>query len=125
MATLPSRTILVADDSAIVVRVVRRRLERRGFDVVEATSAADCRSIDATSLAAAVFDLQLGDAEGAVSAARLLAHNPTVRVAFYSGCLTSERVGRAQALGPVFDKASDLEALLDWLCAEGTVSAVD
>ena len=118
MASVRPFKILIADDSPIVLRVIRRKLERLGFEVIEASTEAQCGAVEGASLNFAVFDLELGDACGTVSAGRLLAGNRALRVAFFSSSNKPPALARAAALGRVFSKDDGIDALLAWVGAQ-------
>ena len=56
--------VLVADDEPGVVRLLRRQLERSGFEVVEATDVAVLRAALAREPEIVLLDLRLGNASG-------------------------------------------------------------
>jgi len=56
--------VLVADDEPAIVRVLRRQLERSGFEVVEATDVALLRAQLAREPEIVLLDLRLGNASG-------------------------------------------------------------
>jgi DNA-binding response OmpR family regulator len=99
---------LVVDDSAVVRRVVASRLTQLGLDVIEDESAKADADVDL-----AVLDLDLLDGDGLEVAHRLRAKKPALPIAFFSS--GSELIERARALGPVFHKPDELEALMAWV----------
>jgi two-component system, response regulator RegA len=113
----PMRPVLLVDDSALVRRVLARRLATEGFEVREEGSVAGAREADPTDLVCAVIDLELSDGEGAELAATLLGACPSLRVAFFTASAGAELVERARELGPVFDKSSpkDIDKIVDWV----------
>ncbi len=56
--------VLIADDEPSIVRVLRRQLERDGFEVVEATDVGRLRAQLAREPEIVLLDLRLGDASG-------------------------------------------------------------
>ncbi|MDB4996317.1 MAG: hypothetical protein JWM74_3749, partial [Myxococcaceae bacterium] len=58
------RPLLVVDDSPVALLLVTRRLRAEGVALQQATSVAEARVVDATELAGALLDLELGDGTG-------------------------------------------------------------
>lgn len=111
----PSKRVLLADDSALVRHALSRRLTALGFEVVEAGTDEDAQGVDAATIAFVVMDLELGAADGTVTAARFRAANPLVRVAFFTSGSSVAVLERAKALGPVFAKPDELDQLIAWM----------
>jgi len=107
---------LVVDDSPVALRVVSRRLGALGFDVREASTAADARRVDAVTLACAIFDVELSDGNGPDLAAVLRAGCATLPIAFFTSGAATRLLERAHACGPIFLKP-DLDGLLQWALA--------
>jgi len=106
-------TILLVDDSPLVLHAVARRLEAEGFEVrAEATLGAG-RAVDPSSLACAAIDIDLPDGSGLELGVELLAARPALPVAFFTAGASTNEVARARALGPVFHKP-DVDALVAW-----------
>jgi two-component system OmpR family response regulator len=99
---------LVVDDSAVVRKVVASRLTQLGLAVIEDERATAFAEVDL-----AVLDLELPDGDGVAIALRLRAAKPDLPVAFFSS--GSELIEKARALGPVFHKPDELEALIAWV----------
>jgi two-component system response regulator RegA len=110
--------VLVADDAPVARALLGRRLRALGVAFVEAASAAEARAIDATTVACALLDLELGDGSGADVAEALRAACPDVPIAFFSGGASSQDMARALALGKVFKKPDELEDALTWLTSQ-------
>ncbi|MFO0676030.1 MAG: response regulator [Polyangiaceae bacterium] len=113
---------LVADDSAVVRTLVRRRAEKAGVALVVAESFADGvnRIRDDGPYDAALFDLDLGDGTGPDLAARFRASWPDAPFAFFTGGATATVAEAARALGPSFGKPDGLDDAFAWLEAELT-----
>jgi DNA-binding NarL/FixJ family response regulator len=109
------RTVLVADDSSVARHALVRRLAAHDLNVHEEASARGAASVDATECACAVLDLDLGDGDGVGVAEALRKDAPALRVAFFSSDTDGGLVERAKAIGPVFKKPDDLEALVAWV----------
>jgi DNA-binding response OmpR family regulator len=107
--------VLICDDSAVARVSVARRVRAAGLDVVEEESAAGASSVDATGIACALLDLDLGDGSGADVATRLRASNGALPIAFFTSERSGGEVARASAIGPVFAKPDDLDAAVDWI----------
>jgi two-component system response regulator RegA len=114
---LESPLIYIADDSDVVRRTVRRRLEAAGLRVHAGGSAADSRNVTIRGFACALLDLDLGDGDGVDVAELLRVHQPDLPVAFFSGGASPAIVARATALGPIFHKPDDLDAAVAWVVA--------
>jgi len=85
--------------------------------VIEADCGGAVAGIDANTPACALIDLELGDEDGALVAARLRKESPTLPIAFFSAGASNERLERARAIGPVFKKPSQLDQAVAWLVA--------
>jgi len=107
-------SVLLVDDSAVVRRVLGRRLTAAGLAVHEETTSAGARAVDTAGLACAIIDIELPDGSGIDLAAAMLERNPSLRVAFFTSSTATPVVERARALGHVFAKP-DLERLLAWV----------
>jgi DNA-binding NtrC family response regulator len=110
------RTLLIVDDSPVARRALAHRLETEGFDVIEVASAAAARSLGEASLAAAIFDLELADADGPTLAAEMIHSRPELRVAFFTSSTSSVLLERARAIGPVFVKP-DVGGIAQWVAS--------
>ncbi len=113
--SIPTRRVLIADDSAVARVSVARKVRAAGLDVVEQESAAGASSVDAAALACALLDLDLGDGDGTDVAGRLRASNGSLPIAFFTSERTPESLARAAAIGPVFAKPDDLAAAVAWI----------
>jgi CheY-like chemotaxis protein len=107
--------VLICDDSAVARVSVVRRVRAAGLDVVEEASAAGASAVDASAIACALLDLDLGDGNGADVAAHLRASNDSLPIAFFTSERAGDVVARAAAMGPVFAKPDDLDAAVDWI----------
>lgn len=103
-------TVLVADDSPVARHAVASRLGAQ-VTVVTAASYAEAAHIDATSLDAAVLDLDLGDGDGVTLARDLLAAKASLPIAFFTGEVEGPLVSAARSLGPVFAKTKPADAI--------------
>ena len=111
-------TVLLVDDSAVVRRVLTRRLVTEGFDVLAEPSATAARAIDVATLTCAIIDIELPDGSGADLATELLQRRASLPVAFFTAGASDAVMERARAHGPVFAKP-DVEALIAWVGAVG------
>ena len=107
--------VLVADDSPLVRAAVVRRVREAGRDVVEADSVASARNVDASALACALLDLDLGDGWGTDVAERLRASASELPIAFFTSEQGGERVERAKTYGPVFAKPEEIDGAIAWV----------
>lgn len=110
---LGMRTILLVDDSPLVLHAVTRRLRAAGLEVRAAATIAAARAVDVTAIACAVVDIDLPDGSGVTFAAELLAARPGLPVAFFTATSSTSEVKKAVALGPVLHKP-DVDALVAW-----------
>lgn len=78
--------VLIVDDSDVARAVLASRLVERGAAVVEASSAADALELDASTITAAIVDVDLGAGDsGVLLATALASRNPTMRLALFTG----------------------------------------
>ncbi|MCC6649183.1 MAG: response regulator [Polyangiaceae bacterium] len=105
------RRVLVVDDSPVTRAVLSRGLVALGASVVTRASAAEAREIDPGDVDAVLCDVDLGDGWGPDACCALARAVP---VAFLSGGADEATLARAAALGPLFDKAVDVERALRW-----------
>ena len=108
------RPLLVVDDSPVALLLVTRRLRAEGVVLKQATSVAEARAVDATELAGALLDLELGDGTGVDVAQALRAAVPGLPIAFFSAGATDETRTQAEAIGTVFEKPDELESAVLW-----------
>ncbi len=108
------RTVLLVDDSAVVRRVLARRLEAEGFQVCEASSMAMARKVDFATLGCAIIDLELPDGDGTDLARLLLEKRPALSVAFFTMGTAPSLMEGARSRGPVFLKP-DVNPVLAWV----------
>jgi DNA-binding response OmpR family regulator len=104
----------VADDSAVVLDVVSKRVVASGFEAVRCASAAAARAVDAKEIACALLDIDLGDGTGAEVARALRATRPELPIAFFSA---GAPVEDARVFGPVFVKPAELDEAIRWVAA--------
>jgi len=110
-----SRRVLIADDSAVARVSIARRVRAEGIEVEERDSAATASSVDASDLACALLDLELGDGFGTEVAERLREGHGGLPIAFFSSTLASELLAHAKTFGPVFVKPGELDEAIDWI----------
>jgi two-component system, OmpR family, response regulator len=108
------RTVLLVDDSAVVRRVLARRLEAEGFQVSEAPSMGAARKVDFATLGCAILDLELPDGDGTDLARLLVERRPGLAIAFFTMGTAPSLVEGARARGPVFVKP-DLNPVVAWV----------
>jgi len=111
---MPQR-ILIADDSAVARVTLARRVRAAGFEVVEHDSCASASTVDASTIACALLDYDLGDGSGVDVAARLRAGQARLPIAFFTSSTRDDVVARASQFGPVFTKPDELDAAIDWV----------
>ncbi len=105
----------MADDSPVARTALARRIAKEGFRVVEGDSAALSASVDPTSLAFAIIDLDLGDGDGTQLATSLRRASPGLPLAFFTAGALPAIVARARVMGRVFSKPGDLDLALEWI----------
>lgn len=110
-----SARVLIADDSAVVRLTLARRVRAAGFDVVEHDSVATASTVDASTIACALLDFDLGDGFGPDVAAALRERQSELPIAFFTSSNRSDVVERTSAFGPIFDKNEQLDAAIDWI----------
>lgn len=106
-----SLTVLIVDDSDVARAVLASRLVQAGAAVVEASSSADALSLDASTITAAIVDVDLGAGDNGVSLATALAtRNPEMRLALFTG--------HAHELAPTstrtFRKPEQIDSVVAW-----------
>ena len=116
-STPRSPLVLVADDSAVARLSLVRRLHAEGLNVLERESSRAARVVDATLLACALLDLDLGDGNGLDVATALRAKRPDLPVAFFSGGAHEDLEARARQVGPLFAKPEGLDDAVLWVVA--------
>jgi len=110
-----SQRVLIADDSAVARVAVARRVRAAGFEVVEHDSCASASTVDATTIACALLDFDLGDGFGVDVAARLREEQATLPIAFFTSSSHADVVELASPFGPIFTKPDELDAAIDWV----------
>ena len=111
-------TLLLVDDSAVVRRVLTRRLEAVGFEVKAAPTATAARAVDPETLTCAIIDIELPDGSGSDLAVDLLERRPSLPVAFFTAGASVAVMERARSQGLVFAKP-EVEDLVAWAVAVG------
>ena len=105
------------DDSVVALRQLRKAAAHKGA-LVECFTDPEAileRAAFDPALVAVLLDVDLGDGvDGPAVAARLRERCPTVAVAFFTAERSVERARTLAHLGPVFDKGSDLDAVVRW-----------
>jgi CheY-like chemotaxis protein len=109
----PMRALIVEDDP-VVARSIARRMLREGYTV---SLAQTCRAARAAGVGfqVAILDLDLPDGSGADLADELFRLGTVRGVVFYTGSLDGSQRARASLFGPVVDKASDLDDVIQAL----------
>ncbi len=105
------------DDSALARAAAARLLSRLGIDVLLAASLAEARTVDPSSLSAALLDLEIGEDYGPQVAAALRAGAPDLAIAFLTAAEAGDLLEAARALGPVFRKDVEMDRALEWVTA--------
>jgi two-component system, response regulator RegA len=85
VAELKERSLLIVDDDQPFLRRLARAMERRGFEVQVAESAAGGVAAARSKPAFAVVDLRLGDGSGLDVVATLREHRPDIRAIILTG----------------------------------------
>jgi DNA-binding response OmpR family regulator len=112
--------VLVVDDSAVARRALAKKLREAGFSVREVHSSADAVDADLDDVGCAILDLDLGDGNGVDVARAFAASSPSMPLAFFTAAGSSTLVERARALGPVFSKPDDVDAVVSWAATHVT-----
>jgi len=114
----PAPSVLVADDTAVALSVVARRLQALGIGCLEASSAQEASAVDPFAISCALLDLDLGDGSGVDVALALRGRRPELPIAFFSAGAAPEELERARALAHVFHKPGDLDQAVAWVQAQ-------
>lgn len=86
--------LLIIDDDAAIRRLCSRMLQRLGFDLLEAETAASGRAqfeTNADNLSGVFLDLHLPDGSGETLASEFSAATPTLPLVFFTGSAQSEQ----------------------------------
>ncbi len=75
--------------------------------------------VDASTIACALLDYDLGDGFGVDVAARLRAGESALPIAFFTSTSKGDVVEKTSAFGPVFTKPDELDAAVDWVARQG------
>jgi len=113
--------VLYVDDSPVAQAVVAKRLEQRGLQVVMASTVEEAGLLDASTYGAALLDLEVGKGCGADLAAGLRGARPHLPVAFLTSATEGGALDRARALGPVFEKSSELDGAVEWVAGQAGI----
>jgi DNA-binding NtrC family response regulator len=111
--TVKTKTILVVDDEAIVRKLIRYCLRRRGFEVLEAASGSEAIEICQThnEIALALIDVIMPGIHGPQLVKCLNKSNPQIAVLYMSGFPHIEALNRG--MGDFISKPFTSEILLD------------
>lgn len=102
--------VLVADDDPALRMLCRVNLELEGYEVVEASSAAEVEAaLAASDVALVLLDVHLGHDDGIALAAALRDRHPDLPIAFFTGSVSGP-VGEGVADG-LISKPFTLEEL--------------
>ena len=112
-------TLLLVDDSVLNRRVVSGRLRGAGCAVLEADSVSSGKALDASSVGAALLDLDLGDGSGIDLGHFLRKARPGLPIAFFTSGGDAAAIAGAKLLGPVFAKPEELDAAVAWALSQG------
>jgi CheY-like chemotaxis protein len=104
-------TILIVDDSPVVLQLLRTKLHAAGAIVIEASSTSDACAIDPDGIDAALLDLDLGDGTGVHVAETLLAQRADLPVAFFSSETEGPLFMQATSIAEVFSKENADDAV--------------
>lgn len=97
---IPERTLLIVEDDAAFARTLKRSFERRGYEVVVATSLDEIREVlDEKSPGHAVVDLKLDGASGLACVEALHAHDPEMLIVVLTGFASIATAVEAIKLG--------------------------
>jgi DNA-binding NarL/FixJ family response regulator len=110
--------VLIADDSAVARVALARRVRAAGLEVVEHASAASAMTADASTLACALLDYDLGDGFGVEVAERLRSARVELPIAFFTTSERADITAQAAAFGPVFTKPDELDAAIAWIALQ-------
>lgn len=95
--------------------MLTRRVRAAGLEPREEATAAGSRAVAPEELACAVLDIDFDDGDGVAVAIALRAGDPELPIAFYSGGATDALLEGARALGPVFTKPAETDAVIAWV----------
>ena len=96
------RTVLVVDDEEMLVELVCRMVQRRGFQTVTATEAQEALRIydqRAAEIDLVITDLMMPGMDGRALASELLRKNPTVRILVSTGYGATADLSDVEAMG--------------------------
>ena len=110
-------TVLIVDDSDVARAVLASRLVQGGAAVLQAASTADALSLDASTISAAIVDVDLGAGDSGVSLASVLAsRNPDMRLALFTGHAHADAPSGAAR---TFRKPEQIDSVVAWALGEG------
>ncbi|MFZ5891137.1 MAG: response regulator [Myxococcota bacterium] len=104
--------VLVLEDDPMVRRGLSRALRGAGHDVTAVERCSGVRELR-HGFDVAILDLELPDGSGVEIASELLALGATQGVVFFSGAGDPVLLQRAEQLGAVVAKSTDLKPLLE------------
>ncbi len=109
--------LLVVDDSDLARMAAVRALSTLTADILALASAEAVEKVDASSLAGAVLDLEIGSVSGVDVALALRARNEALAIAFLTAGASAAELARAREIGPVFEKTAGTEGVVRWASA--------
>jgi two-component system, response regulator RegA len=96
----PEQSLIIVEDDADFARTLKRSFERRGYQVVIATSIEEVRKeLEKKCFSRAVVDLKLGGASGLACVELLHAHNPEMLIVVLTGFASIATAVEAIKLG--------------------------
>ena len=104
------------DDSAVSLRALRKALSPHHL-VLETYSTAQeiLKRSEEIPLVAVLLDVDLGGSVDGVAVSKALrAQYPAIKIAFFTAEAVNARVDALTELGPVFNKHTGLDRVVDW-----------
>lgn len=111
--------VLFLDDSPIARARAARLIHASGIEVVVCATRAEAEAVEASTVDAALLDLEVGADRGTDVAETLRRSAPAIPIAFLTAATDGDLVARARSFGPVFDKLSELDTAVGWLLGLG------
>jgi two-component system, cell cycle sensor histidine kinase and response regulator CckA len=96
------QTVLVVDDEEMLVELVCRMVQRRGFETVTATNAVDALRLyeeRSPEIRLVITDLMMPGMDGRALTAELLKRNPNVRILVSTGYSAPNDLSDVEAMG--------------------------